>query len=220
MRRDDQLTRSISARRPIALLRRRWRVGLGGATLLGALGFAGCAPSGAPADAAAGAPLPAASAAAGWREIQGTWTAAGSRQTIALGVDRRASIARLQGSLLLVGPARVATGFLAEAIVLNDSVTGMVGRAVWTDDRGDQVFSELRGEGTRTGNRITGTVIGGTGRYAGLVGDYEFSWKFVLEAEDGSVQGQSMGLKARLRPAPTPIPPAAPTTPDQGASRP
>ena len=90
-------------------------------------------------------------------------------------------------------------GFRAEAIVLNDSATGMVGRSVWTDERGDQAYSELRGEGTATGNRIVGTFVGGTGRYAGATGTYEFSWRFVLEAEDGSVQGQSEGLKGRVR---------------------
>ena len=111
------------------------------------------------------------------------------------GSDRRASIADLEGSLLLAGPARPAVGFRAEAIVLNDSATGMVGRSVWTDEHGDQVYSELRGEGTATGNRIVGTFIGGTGRYSGATGNYEFSWRFVLESEDGTVQGQSIGLQ-------------------------
>jgi hypothetical protein len=83
--------------------------------------------------------------------------------------------------------------------VLNDSATGMVGRAVWTDERGDQAYSELRGEGTATGNRIVGTFLGGTGRFDGVTGTYEFSWRFVLESEDGSVQGQSVGLKGRVR---------------------
>jgi hypothetical protein len=83
--------------------------------------------------------------------------------------------------------------------VLNDSVTGMVGRAVWTDERGDQVFSELRGETTATGNRLFGTFFGGSGRYAGATGTYEFSWRFLLEAEDGTVQGQSTGLKGQVR---------------------
>jgi hypothetical protein len=134
-----------------------------------------------------------------WREFEGTWTAAGSRQSIALGTDRQASVSMLKGSLLLSGPARPAVGFRAEAVVLNDSATGMVGRAVWTDERGDQAWSELRGEGTATGNRIEGTFVGGTGRYAGATGNYEFSWRFVLETEDGTVQGQSVGLKGRVR---------------------
>lgn len=133
-----------------------------------------------------------------WHEFEGTWTAAGSRYSMRLGASRRASTANLDGSLLLAGPSRPAVGFRAEAIVLNDSVTGMVGRAVWTDEHGDQVYSELRGEGTATHNKIVGTFLGGTGPYAGATGTYEFSWRFVLETEDGTVQGQSIGLKGRV----------------------
>ena len=160
-------------------------------------------------------PSPALPAGGEWREFQGTWTAAGNRQTIRLGDHRRASIVKLNGSLLLAGPSRPGVGFRAESIVLNDSATGMVGRSVWTDERGDQAFSELRGEGTATGNRIVGTFVGGTGRYAGVTGTYEFSWRFVLEAEDGTVQGQSEGLKGRVRAG------ALPSTPGgAGGSRP
>ena len=181
--------------------------GLRAAALAGLWVLAACSP----------APPPVQPPVAGgeWREFQGTWTAAGNRHTIRLGADRQASIANLNGSLLLAGPSRPGVGFRAEAVVLNDSATGMVGRSVWTDERGDQVFSELRGEGTATGNRITGTILGGTGRYSGATGNYEFSWRFVLETEDGTVQGQSVGLKGRVRAA---SPPAAPAT--GGGSRP
>jgi hypothetical protein len=160
--------------------------------LAGLLALAACSPTPPPA--------PASSASAdGWHEFQGVWTAAGTRHRLALGADRRASIADLSGSLMVQGPSSPGVGFRAEAIVLNDSATGMVGRAVWTDERGDQAFSELKGEGTATGNRIVGTFIGGTGRYAGATGSYEFSWRFVLETEDGTVQGQSAGLKGKVR---------------------
>ena len=134
-----------------------------------------------------------------WHEFEGTWTAAGNRYTMGLGSERKASIANLDGSLLLAGASRPAIGFRAEAIVLNDSATGVVGRAVWTDEHGDQAYSELRGEGTATHNKIVGTFIGGTGRYSGAAGTYEFSWRFVLETEDGSVQVQTVGLKGRVR---------------------
>jgi hypothetical protein len=133
-----------------------------------------------------------------WHEFEGTWTAAGSRDIMRMGSDRQSSIANLAGSLLLAGPSRPAIGFRAEAIVLNDSATGMVGRAVWTDEHGDQAYSELRGEGTAAENKIVGTFLGGTGRYAGVTGSYEFSWRFVLENEDGTIQGQSVGLKGRI----------------------
>jgi hypothetical protein len=134
-----------------------------------------------------------------WHEFNGTWTAAGSRQAIGLGGDRRASVADYSGSLMLYGPSRPALGFRAEAVVLNDSFTGLVGRAVWTDDVGDQVYSELRGETTSTGNRIFGTFLGGSGRYQGATGTYEFSWRFLLEGEDGTVQGQSMGFNGKVQ---------------------
>jgi len=139
-----------------------------------------------------------------WHEFQGTWTAAGSRSTMQLGSDRRISISNLSGSLLLAGPSRPAVGFHAEAMVLNDSATGMVGRAVWTDERGDEAFSELHGEGTATNNKVVGTFVGGTGRYLGATGTYEFAWRFVLETEDGTTEGQSVGLKGRVRVGPRP----------------
>ncbi len=134
-----------------------------------------------------------------WHDFAGTWTAAGNRTLITLGNDRRASIGNFDGTLMLAGPGRPAVGFRADAIVLNDTSTGLVGRAVWTDEHGNQVYSELRGEGTTIGNKIVGTFIGGSGRYTGATGTYEFSWRFLLETEDGTVQGQSLGLKGRIR---------------------
>jgi hypothetical protein len=135
-----------------------------------------------------------------WREFEGSWSAAGSRRTIPLGAERRGSIIDLRGTMLLAGPGRPGTGFRSEVIALVDSASGLMGRGVWTDERGDQVFSELKGEGTAASNRISGTILGGTGRYAGATGTYEFSWQFVMEAEDGSIQGRAVGLKGRVRP--------------------
>ena len=134
-----------------------------------------------------------------WRDFQGTWTATGNRSIMQLGGDRRAAVSSFDGSLVLAGPSRPGVGFRSEAIVFNDTVTGLVGRAVWTDEHGDRAFSELRGEGTATDNKIVGTFVGGTGRYSGATGSYEFSWRFVIEKEDGGVQGQSLGLKGRVR---------------------
>ena len=135
----------------------------------------------------------------GWLEFEGSWNASGSRRIVPLGAERRASILDLRGTLLLRGPSRPGVGFRAEVIALNDTASGFVGRAAWTDERGEQLFSELRGEGTTTGNRITGTFVDGTGRYAGATGGYEFSWQYVLESDDGEVQGRAIGLKGRVR---------------------
>ena len=146
-------------------------------------------------------PRPAA-AAGEWLEFEGSWNGAGSRHTISLGEERVGSIVDLRGTMLLAGPARPGVGFHSEVIGLVDSATGFQGRSVWTDEHGDQVFSELQGEGTAEKNHITGTILSGTGRYAGATGSYEFSWQWVIEAEDGSVQGRAVDLKGRVRPGP------------------
>lgn len=135
-----------------------------------------------------------------WLEFEGSWSAAGSRRTLTLGADRRAALLELRGTMLLTGAQRAGVGFRSEVVALVDSATGLVGRSSWTDERGDQVFSELVGEGTAAKNRITGTIVGGTGRYAGATGTYEFSWKWVMEAEDGSISGRAVELKGRVRP--------------------
>ena len=151
---------------------------------------AACEPSAPPAPPAGASP---------WYVFEGSWNAAGSRRVLEMGAGRRAAIIDLRGSMLLAGAGRPGTGFRSEVIALSDKGVGVVGRSVWTDEHGDQVFSEITGEGTAEKNRITGTFVGGTGRYAGAAGTYEFSWQYVIEAEDGSIQGRAVGLKGRVQ---------------------
>ena len=132
-------------------------------------------------------------------EFEGSWNGVGTRHTIPLGDDRVGSIVNLKGTMLLAGSGRPGVGFHAEVIGLVDSATGFQGRSVWTDEHGDQVFSELQGEGTAAKNRIRGTILSGTGRYAGVTGSYEFSWQSVMEAEEGAIQGRAVDLKGRVR---------------------
>jgi hypothetical protein len=134
-----------------------------------------------------------------WHVFEGTWTAAGTRRTLRLGADDRAAIFELTGTVLLTGAQRPAVGFRAQAIGFSDSRAGMQGRCVWTDERGHMVYSELRGEWVGSGNRIVGTFIGGTGRYAGVTGDYTFQWQYVVDAEDGAVSGRVVDFKGRAR---------------------
>jgi hypothetical protein len=146
----------------------------------------------------------------GWHEFEGSWIGAGDRHVVALGPSRYAAVVALSGTLLLAGPSAPGVGFRGDAVALNDSSTGLVGRVVWTDERGDEVYSELRGQGILAGQRITGTFVGGTGRYAGATGTYEFSWQYVLENEDGTVQGRAVGLKGRVRFVPSASPSTVP----------
>lgn len=134
-----------------------------------------------------------------WNSFEGSWNASGARQTLHLGPGHQASIVGLSGNLSVATANLGTLGFRAEAIAFSDDARGMMGYAVWTDERGDQVFSELKGEKVGTGNRVTGTISGGTGRYAHVTGEYEFQWQYVIAAEEGAVQGRAVGLKGRVR---------------------
>ncbi len=141
---------------------------------------------------------PSGSSLGEWHEFDGTWTAAGTRNVMRLDQGRKASIAKFTGSLVLAGASKPALGFRSEAILFNDSATGLIGRAVWADEQGNKAYSELRGD-SAADNKIIGTFVGGTGRYAGATGTYEFTWRFLIENEEGEVQGQSVGLRGRVR---------------------
>ena len=140
-------------------------------------------------------------AAGEWRAFEGTWSATGTRQSLDLGSGRRASTFRLTGSLLLSGEQRPGVGFRAQVIGLTDSHTGMLGRCIWTDERGDNIYSELKGDAVGTAGRIEGTILGGTGRYAGVTGDYSFRWQSVIDSENDEVSGRVVDLKGRVRAA-------------------
>jgi len=134
-----------------------------------------------------------------WRSFEGTGAASGHRQALRMGPDRKVSIVNLSGSLLLIGEQRLGEGFRIDVIGSADSLKGGTAWCVWTDTRSDQVFSEFRGGPIGTGARFTGTLLGGTGRYAGVTGEYEFEWQFVIESEDGNLQGRITGLRGRFR---------------------
>jgi hypothetical protein len=144
-------------------------------------------------------PVPRIPSTAEWRTFEGTWSASGTRQTLNFEPNHRASIFDLTGSLLLKADQGLGVGFRAQAIGMSDSLSGMQGRCVWTDEHGDKLYSELKGEVVGAGNRIVGTFLGGTGRFAGVTGEYSFQWEYVVESEDGTVSGRAVDLKGQAR---------------------
>jgi hypothetical protein len=140
-----------------------------------------------------------AAATDGWRTLEGTWSATGRRQTLPTEGDRAAAIVQLSGAVALTTGDGLSRGFRGEFIGFDDGGTLSVGRWVWTDARGDRIFGLVKGEPLQTGRQFIGTITGGTGRYAGITGEYQFTWQYVIEA-DGAIQGRATGLKGRYRP--------------------
>ena len=135
-----------------------------------------------------------------WRTFEGTWSASGQRQMLPTGGERQAATLQLSGAIVLTVGEDLSRGFRGEFIGFDDGASLSIARAAWTDEHGDRVFSELKGEtALREGRQITGTITGGTGRYAGLEGDYTFIWQYFVAGEGDAIQGRSVDLKGRVR---------------------
>jgi hypothetical protein len=146
-----------------------------------------------PAGAAEGPPAEA------WRSFEGTWSVSGRRETVLVENGGSAAIVDVSGAVVLTRGEGMSRGFLGRAIGFDDGQGQGLGRCVWTDESGDRVFSRLKGEALEAGKRFVGTITGGTGRYAGLEGEYSFTWQYVVAEDAGVIQGRAVGLQGRVR---------------------
>jgi hypothetical protein len=137
--------------------------------------------------------------AAAWRSFEGTWAASGQRQVLPTAGARPSGTFQLSGALALTSGEGLSRGFRGEAIGFDNGAGVLVGHGVWTDEHGDRVYSQLKSETVATGRLVTGTVVGGTGRYAGLTGEFSFEWQYVIEGEGGTISGRAIGLRGRVR---------------------
>ena len=138
-------------------------------------------------------------AADGWREFAGTWSATGVRQTVTGEGGVEAAVVDVSGAVVLTSGDGLSRGFSGRAIGYDDGEGRSRGRCVWTDANGDLVFSRIEGEPLRAARRVQGTITGGTGRYDGLEGEYSFTWQYVLASEGGAIQGRAVELRGRIR---------------------
>jgi hypothetical protein len=138
-------------------------------------------------------------AAEPWRTFGGTWSVSGKRHAVAIEGDGLAAVIAVSGAVALTSGEGLSRGFHGEVLGFDDGEGVSMGRAVWTDERGDRIFSRLRGEPLQTGKRFFGTITGGTGRYAGLEGEYSLTLQYVLPWEEGDVHGRAIGLTGRVR---------------------
>jgi hypothetical protein len=137
--------------------------------------------------------------ASGQRSFEGTLSATGQRQSVPTESGRPAVTLQLSGPVAITAGEGLRRAFRSEVVGFEDGAGLTVLRGVWSDDHGDRIFSALRGETIASGRRITATITGGTGRYAGITGEYSFEWRYVVEAEAGTISGRAIGLRGRYR---------------------
>ncbi len=134
-----------------------------------------------------------------WQAFHGTFSATGRRDTVPVEQGGVAATVRLSGALTITRGDGLRRGFRVEALGYEEeSGTGM-GRAVWTDDRGDRIFSRMVGVPVQAGRRSAATITGGTGRYTGIEGTYTFTWQYVMPGEQGVIQARTLTFTGRVR---------------------
>lgn len=138
-------------------------------------------------------------AADDWREFGASLTATGRRTTLALEQGQTAVTLHLTGTLVVTRSDGLGKGYRAEFLGFDDGSGLATARAVWTDDRGDRIFSRMVGAQLQAGRRTAATITGGTGRYAGITGTYSFTWRYLLPGEQGVVQVRIVELEGRYR---------------------
>jgi hypothetical protein len=62
------------------------------------------------------------------------------------------------------------------------------GSCVWQDAEGDQIFENMEDSGA--GGTVNGraTILGGTGKFAGMTGGYDYTLEFVASPREGLTQ--------------------------------
>jgi hypothetical protein len=132
--------------------------------------------------------------------FEGTWSASGERQALTTEAGHQAVTVQLSGAIAITAGPGLGRGFRGEVIGFDDGAGLVAGRAVWTDEKGDRIFSVLTGEAlTAAGRLVRGTITGGTGRYAGVSGEYEFRWQSVIAADGNGVNGRAVDLRGVVR---------------------
>ena len=141
--------------------------------------------------------LSIASEAADSGEFSGSWIANGSREKFPFGNDREIYTFVLAGHVNLKTTLGKTKDYWSECVGLADSVSGAVARCVWKDLDGPEIYILLQSEQLQGGNKVTGTIVGGSEHLDGISGDLSFIWSsvsFQKEGDKSMVSGQTFDL--------------------------
>jgi hypothetical protein len=122
-------------------------------------------------------------------EFTARWVVTGEWRGLGLGAAREVLVADLGGRLdVTPGGSGPIVDLATRCLVLWDSSSGAAGRCRWRHPSGDEIFGEVEGDLLAAGKPVVGRFVGGTGRYAGITGEFRFDkWdSFLLDREDRS----------------------------------
>jgi hypothetical protein len=148
-----------------------------------------------------GAPAQQPAPANGWRPFTATWALKGERQFLETEGGRPGSIVHLTGTLTPTSGEGLGAGLYSELIGFDDGGDLLVGRVLFIDSKSDRIYATIKAEPIGNGRKATATITGGTGRHAGLTGEFSFAWQYVVDAGSGEVSLRSVNVQGRTRQA-------------------
>jgi hypothetical protein len=136
-------------------------------------------------------------------EFKGTMIANGTRTPFSFGDVRQVFTFKVAGHVSLQTALGKKKDYWSECVGLSDSVSGVIGRCVWKDLAGPEIYLTLESDRLQQGSQVNGTIVGGTGYLAGISGELSFNWSAVTVQTDSegitNVTGQAKNLVGRYR---------------------
>ena len=136
-------------------------------------------------------------------EFKGGWIANGTRALFPFGNGRQVFTFKISGHVNLKTTLNKKNDYWSECIGLADSATGIVGRCVWKDLAGPEIYLTIQSNQLQQGSQVTGTIVGGNGPLTGISGEMSFNWSSVILQTDAegiaNVSGQTQNLSGRYQ---------------------
>ena len=136
-------------------------------------------------------------------EFKGSMIANGTRMDFPFTAGRKVFTFKLSGHVNLQTPLGKQGDYWSECIGLADSVTGVVGRCIWKDLNGSEIYLTIQSDQLQQGSQVRGTIVGGSEKFAGISGELSFNWFSVINQTDsgGSVNitGQTKDLGGKYQ---------------------
>ena len=136
-------------------------------------------------------------------EFKGSMIANGTRTPFPFGDGRQVFTFKLGGHVSLQTAIGKKKDYWSECIGLADSTSGVVGRCVWKDLDGPEIYLTIQSDKLQQGSQVSGTIVGGSGKLAGISGELSFNWSSVITQTDAdgivNVTGQTRNLGGSFR---------------------
>jgi len=139
-----------------------------------------------------------------WPQDEGTftgfWTVSGSVHVLERGDRVVATAGRLTGKVVGNTSQGAIPAFDTDCVVFSDTRERGIARCVWTGATGDQIYVDVTSDGPAGFGRARGEFAGGTGRYDGMSGSFQFEWNYSLgRGADATLDGHTLQMSGRYR---------------------